>query len=220
MMSNQILQFYQSLKLNAKLPKGVGFMNPYQDQKTFEITTLFYRKYYHDTESRKMILGINPGRFGGGITGVPFTDPINLEKFCGIENDFQKKPELSSTFIYQMIEAFGGSKKFYTEFYISALSPLGFVKEDKNLNYYDIPKLQTAVEPFIISCIQKQLSFNINREVAFCLGEGENFKYLLKLNQQHQFFSQIIPLPHPRFILQYKRKLLDEYVGRYLSALK
>jgi hypothetical protein len=220
MMSNQILQFYQSLKLNAKLPKGVGFMNPYQDQKTFEITTRFYRKYYHDTESRKMILGINPGRFGGGITGIPFTDPINLEKFCGIENDFQKKPELSSTFIYQMIEAFGGSKKFYAEFYISALSPLGFVKEDKNLNYYDIPKLQTAVEPFIISCIQKQLSFNINREVAFCLGEGENFKYLLKLNQQHQFFSQIIPLPHPRFILQYKRKLLDEYIGRYLSALK
>lgn len=220
MMSDQILEFYQSLKLNAKLPKGVGFMNPYQDGKTFEITTLFYRKFYQDTAARKVILGINPGRFGGGITGIPFTDPINLEKYCGIENDFQKKPELSSTFIYRMIEVFGGVEKFYSSFYISALSPLGFVKEDKNLNYYDIPRLQLAVEPFIISCIQKQLSFNIRRDQAFCLGEGENYKYLVKLNQHHHFFEEIIPLPHPRFILQYKRKLLDEYIGKYLSALQ
>jgi hypothetical protein len=220
MMSDQILEFYKSLNLKTKLPKGVGFMNPYQDEKTFEITTRFYKKYYADTNSRKIILGINPGRFGGGITGIPFTDPINLEKYCGVKNDFQKKPELSSTFIYLMIEAFGGPEKFYTSFYISALSPLGFVKEDKNLNYYDIPELQIAVEPFVISCIQKQLSFNINRSRAFCLGEGENYKYLVKLNEDHQFFTEIIPLPHPRFILQYKRKKLDEYIGRYLAALQ
>jgi hypothetical protein len=219
-MSDQILEFYQSLSLKAKLPKGVGFMNPYQDEKTFKVTTLFYRKYYHDTAARKIILGINPGRLGGGITGIPFTDPINLEKFCGIENDFQKKPELSSTFIYQMIGGFGGPEKFYGSYYFSALSPLGFVKEDKNLNYYDIPELQTAVEPFIIACIQKQLSFNINRDHAYCLGEGENYKYLLKLNQQHHFFSEITPLPHPRFILQYKRKKLNEYIDRYLSTIQ
>ncbi len=39
---------------------------------------------------RYLILGINPGRFGGGITGIPFTDPIRLQNICGIENDFQK----------------------------------------------------------------------------------------------------------------------------------
>jgi len=220
MMSEQILEFYQNLNLKARLPKGVGFMNPYQDKKSFEITRIFYPNYYSDTFARKMIFGINPGRFGGGITGIPFTDPVNLEKYCGIKNDFQKKPELSSTFIYQMIEAFGGPEKFYSSFYISALSPLGFVKEDKNLNYYDIPKLQSAVEPFMISCIEKQLVFNINRDQAFCLGEGVNYKYLVKLNQQHHFFSEIIPLPHPRFILQYKRKQLNEYIGRYLSSLQ
>jgi hypothetical protein len=27
-------------------------------------------------------------------------------------------------------------------------------------------------------------------------------------------------LPHPRFIMQYKRKQLQEYIDRYISALR
>ena len=49
---------------------------------------------------RHLLLGINPGRFGGGVTGIPFTDPIRLQNVCGIENNFEKKQELSSVFIY------------------------------------------------------------------------------------------------------------------------
>ena len=89
----------------------------------------FYTKYYSDNNKRILLLGINPGRFGGGVTGIPFTDPVRLEKVCGIKNDFQKKQELSSVFIYEMIEAYGGAEKFYKQFYISAVSPLGFVKQ-------------------------------------------------------------------------------------------
>jgi len=75
-----------------------------------------------------------------GITGIPFTDPVKLE-VLGIANDFQKKRELSSDFVYQMITAFGGANKFYQTFYISAISPLGFTKDEKNLNYYDVKRL-------------------------------------------------------------------------------
>ncbi len=216
----KVLDFYRQIRLRAKLPRDVEVMNPYRDTETFAVTRLFYEQYYNDNNEREIILGINPGRFGGGITGVPFTDPINIETRCGIKNDFQKKPELSSTFIYMMIDVFGGPEQFYNRYFISALSPLGFVMNGKNLNYYDIKELHTAAEPFILESIRKQLTFGISRKRCFCLGEGENFKYLQKVNEQQNFFAEIIPLPHPRFIMQYRRKQLNAYIDRYVRDLR
>jgi hypothetical protein len=195
-------------------------MNPYQDDKAFNLCSAFYHKYYSDEEERRIILGINPGRFGGGVTGVPFTDPMKLEVNCGLKNDFPKKTELSADFIYAMINAFGGPANFYSKYYINALSPLGFIKDGKNLNYYDIKELQIAVEPFIIKCITAQIDFGIDRRKAFCLGEGDNYRYLVALNKSKKFFEEIIPLPHPRFIMQYRRKKVEEFIDRYLTALK
>jgi hypothetical protein len=166
-----------------------------------------------------MILGINPGRFGSGLTGVPFTDPINLEKYCGIENKLPKKHEISSEFIYSMIDSFGGCDRFYQNFYFSSISPLGFVKEGKNLNYYDIKGLSEKLTDFILSSLSQQLSWGMNREVVFCLGEGKNFAFLEELNAKHKFFNRVVPLSHPRFIMQYKRKRVKEYVDEYVKKL-
>ena len=118
-----------------------------------------------------------------------------------------------------MITAYGGPEKFYSRFYFGAVSPLGFTKADKNLNYYDDVKLQEKLGPFIVSCMNTQLNFGLDRNVAYCLGEGANYKFLSKLNDQHQFFKEIIPLAHPRFILQYKSKSKQEYIQHYLKAL-
>jgi hypothetical protein len=219
MLASKILDFYRQLRIVTPLPQGVGYMNPYQDKQAFDVCSEFYNKFYNDTRKRKMILGINPGRFGGGITGVPFTDPVKLESL-GITNGFAKKSELSADFIYLMIDVFGGPAKFYGHYYISALSPLGFTKDGKNLNYYDIRELQDAVEPFMVDCLNKQLEFGIDRTTAFCLGEGDNFKYLSKLNRKFDFFDSIEPLPHPRFIMQYKRKKINDYVKTYLEKLE
>ncbi len=195
-------------------------MNPFVDKETMSICIKFYKKYYEDHHSRSLIIGINPGRFGGGITGIPFTDPIRLQNVCCIENTFLKKQELSSVFIYEMIEAFGGDVNFYNKFYFSSISPLGFTKNNKNLNYYDDKKLESSIKNFVIDCMNKQLAFGINREIAFCLGEGKNFAYLFKLNSEMKFFKRIIPLPHPRFIMQYKLKKKQEYIERYLCELR
>ena len=219
MFADKILTLYRSLQINAVLPDGVEVMNPYRNEEAFSYCSTFYRKFYNDNQSRTVILGINPGRFGGGLTGVPFTDPIKLEA-CGIPNSLQKKAELSADFIYMMIDSYGGPEQFYGHYFFSAASPLGFVKEGKNLNYYDIPALQKDVEPFIIDCIKRQLDFGINTEVAFCLGEGDNFKFLNKLNKQFNFFGSLEPLPHPRFIMQYRRKRIDEYIALYINKLK
>ncbi len=219
LVAEQILSFLASLEITLSLPKGVNILNPYRDEYAMQLCSQFYTKYYSDSAPRRMVLGINPGRLGGGLTGIPFTDPVHLEKFCGVENQLQKKAELSSTFIYEMITACGGPEKFYSKIYISSISPLGFTREGKNLNYYDDARLQKKVEPFILSCMETQLNFGIDRSVAYCLGEGQNFKFLEQMNDQYKFFDKIIPLPHPRFILQYKRKNKSDYIQRYIDAL-
>ena len=218
--SKKILSFFKNLNLNIELPPDVEVMNPFQNKTTFEICKKFYTKFYNDNNSRHLIMGINPGRFGGGITGVPFTDPIRLQKICGIENDFQKKQELSSLFIYEIVGLFGGPGRFYDEFYISSISPLGFTKHNKNLNYYDDKQLENNIKNFVIDCIKQQLKFGIHTDVVFCLGEGKNLIYLSRLNEEMKFFKQIVPLPHPRFIMQYKLKKKEEYIERYLRELQ
>ncbi len=216
--ADRILAFQKKLKIEVKLPKGVGVMNPYGEKEAAQLCEKFYNKFYSDNHKRVLILGINPGRFGGGITGVPFTDPVKLEKL-GISNDLQKKRELSADFIYQMIDACGGAEKFYRRFYVSAVSPLGFVKDEKNLNYYDVKGLPEILEPFIVKCLKEQMSWGIDTKTCYCLGEGENFKYINKLNAKFQFFDEVAPLPHPRFIMQYRRKRIDEFISIYQQKL-
>jgi hypothetical protein len=213
--SKKVLAFYKSLTLDQKLPAKVQVMNPYQDAAAFKVCQQFYQKFYNDSNKRTLILGINPGRLGGGITGVPFTDPEKLERYCGITNNFAKKSELSADFIYRMIEAYGGVEKFYRNYFIGAVCPLGFTKDGKNLNYYDQKDLQKALYAFIVETLTAQLTFGINTKVCYCLGEGQNFKFLNALNKMHKFFETIIPLPHPRFIMQYRRKNLSDFIDLY-----
>jgi len=217
--ADNILHFLIHLQLPFKLPQDVEVLDAHQRKDVQQVCAAFYKKYYNDHNQRYLLLGINPGRFGGGVTGIPFTDPIRLEKVCAIENDFQKKQELSSVFIYDMIEAFGGPTAFYNQFYFSAMSPLGFVKHTKNLNYYDDKDLLQAIQPFIIDCMQQQIAFGLNTDVCFCIGEGENLKYLQKLNKEHQWFDKIEPLPHPRFVMQYRLKRKQEYIQQYIDKL-
>ena len=218
-LSDKILSFLQNLDLQIQLPKDVEVMNPFKEKAAFDLCKKFYTKYYNDNLKRRMIIGINPGRFGAGVTGIPFTDPIRLEQECGIKNSFDKRIELSSVFIYDMIKAYGGVDAFYKSFYFSAVSPLGFTKHGKNMNYYDDKLLQENIKGFVIDCNKKQISFGMNTNIAFCLGEDKNYKYLCKLNNEINFFDKIIPLPHPRFIMQYKLKKKEEYIERYLREL-
>jgi len=217
---NSIIDFLFNLDPPEKVPQGVNVLNPYRDPEVKRVVKSFYSKYYDDSNPRVFLIGINPGRFGGGITGIPFTDPIRLGDICNISNPFNRRPELSSNFIYQLIEKFGGARSFYQHFYFSAVSPLGFVRDGKNLNYYDIPELQKKWEPFMIRCLTRQMEIGGIKRIAFGLGQGKNFKYLTQLNDRLGLFDELKPLPHPRWVMQYRLKKLDYFLELFKDQLE
>ena len=184
-----------------------------------QIFETFLRKYYNDNQPRRLLLGINPGRFGAGVTGVNFTAPRQLKEFCEIDHDFKKQSELSAEFIYEMITAYGGTEKFYSHFFIGSVCPLGFVKHGKNINYYDDKELLKTVEPFIIKTLKHLLDFKVDTSLSFSIGGEKNFKYLGSLNERFQWFGEILPLPHPRFIMQYRRKQKQQFIQQYLQFI-
>ena len=78
--------------------------------------------------------------------------------------------------------------------------------------------LAERIVPFAVDCLRKQIDWGLQTNVAFCLGEGENYKFLRKLNEQYKLFDEIVPLPHPRFIMQYKLKQKEAYIDQYIHA--
>jgi len=276
-LADRIIGFNKSLEFRGTLPDGIRIMNPFRENEgVMDVSSAFYKKYYDDNAPRHLILGINPGRFGAGLTGIPFTDPKHLTTNCGIAYPGPMAHEPSSVFVYDMITAFGGEAAFYRQFYISAVCPLGFtnlstinlssseghesvflqdqtIKDNEsvfpikktlkgtayalrfggrldrkldskvrevNYNYYDSQELTRCVYDFIVENLRTQLSFGVERDVCFCLGTGKNEKFLRDLNNRYGFFERIVALEHPRYIMQYKNKRKEEYIAKYLEALK
>lgn len=222
-MAEKIIRFNRNLHFEGNLPEGISVMNPYRESpEALDVSSRFFRKFYEDTRPRHIILGINPGRFGSGVTGVAFTDTKRLRQVCGIPFEGKETHEPSSVFVYKMIEAFGGAEAFYGKFYINSVCPLGFTTtnargKEVNANYYDTPELQEAALPFIRKSIGAQLAFGMNRKLGFCFGV-RNETFLKKLNKQHHFFERIITLEHPRYIVQYKSASREVYIQKYLEA--
>lgn len=223
-LADRIIEFNNELDFTGSLPSGVSIMNPFRENpEILEVSSEFYRKFYSDNNLRHIILGINPGRFGSAVTGVPFTDTKRLQSACGIPYAGKQTHEPSSVYVYEMINAFGGPEAFYRQFYIHSICPLGFTTTSKtgkevNYNYYDSKELTAAVYDFIIESLKKQLAFGIETDMAFCFGTGKNEKFLRQLNEKEKFFKEIIALEHPRFIMQYKAKTKDFYIDKYLQA--
>ncbi|MEZ0542473.1 uracil-DNA glycosylase family protein [Fibrella arboris] len=216
--ADRAIRFYLSQQPPAQLPAGVSAMNPYADPVVQDIIQQFYTKFYNDNQPRVFVLGINPGRFGAGVTGLSFTTPQNLTRYCGIPNNLPPTPELSSRFIYRVIDAFGGVEAFYGRFFLSSLYPLALVKDGKNYNFYDDKATTTALWPVMVDSLHQQQAFGCDKRVAICLGR-KNEGFLKRLNDEQGFFGRIVTVDHPRYILQYRSKYLEQYVDTYLQVL-
>lgn len=227
--ANKVLEFNEWLSNKSfDLPDPYGLKNPYNNENKEQIrkiTHLFYNKYYNDRNKRKLILGSSPARRGTASTGIPFEDANHLYKETGImiENFYVNKS--SSNFLYEVMERYGGCEKFYKDFFMSFICPFGIVKinskgSETNLNYYDNKQIEAILYDFIVECLKKQISLGIDTSVCYCIGSGENYKFLTKINREYLFFDKIVPLEHPRFIMQYHSIDKDYYLEKYLTTLK
>jgi hypothetical protein len=216
--ADRVLQFWRDVQPPEIGTPGIEVLNPYGSEPTIATMQAFYRRFYSDPRPRVFVLGINPGRFGAGVTGVPFTDPVALEVDCGIPNPFPRTRELSSTFVFEFIRHWGGIERFASAFYITAICPYGFVRDGKNINYYDVRSLQDELRPYIVRTMREQLRIGAGRDIAIVLGAGKNAKFFTELNAAEQLFDRVITLDHPRFIMQYRRKQLGDYLDRYAAA--
>jgi hypothetical protein len=227
-LADRLLKHVLSFSLKGvKLPPGIGVLDPFNGPNAAEvhrIVTAFHRKYFSDDRSRVLMLGINPGRLGAGSTGLSFTDTKRCENDLGIPVKGLRTHEPSSDFFYRMVRAAGGPEAFYTQVYVHAICPLGFVKEQPNgtavnLNYYDDKVLEKAVTPFVEQWLRTVVKCGMRTDMVYCIGTGKNAAYFTKLNERLGLFDRIIPLEHPRYVMQYKAKQVDTYIAKYLNAL-
>lgn len=221
--ADRVIEFNRGLVYTGNLPDNFQVMNPFMDNpETITVMREFYRKYYNDNNQRRFIIGINPSRNGAGVTGVPFTDTKRLESACGIAMKSARTHEVSSVFIYDMIEAYGGTEQFYSEFYINSPFPLAIIRETKsgnwlNANYYDDPQLFEMVKDFMIESLKKHINLGLNTSEVFVLGK-KNAVFVEKLNKIEKMFDKLTVLEHPRYIQQYKSKEKELYIDKYLRA--
>ncbi|WP_249934020.1 uracil-DNA glycosylase family protein [Lacticaseibacillus zeae] len=226
--ARKVLAFSESLKhVSIDLPRNYRTVNPFsgaQKNAVNETVTTFYEKYFNDTKPRRLILGSSPARRGTAITGVPFEDEDELKKETGITINNFRVNRASSSFLYDVMGKYGGKRKFYSDFFLSFVCPLGLIKinakgNEINCNYYENRRLQQELLSFIVNSLRTQIKFGIDTEVCYCIGSGENYKALNKINQKEHFFGSIIPLEHPRYIMQYNSINKDFYMEKYISAL-
>ena len=215
---DKAIKYFYELKPHKLKFKGVELINPYESPAVKNVVRKFYNKFYNDNNKRIFVFGINPGRFGGGLTGISFTDPVALRKSCEIENDLGERKELSSKFIYHVINEFGGTSGYFSKVYLTALYPFAITKNGKNYNYYDEKSLAEKLMPEIIATIKAQMRFGARRDVVIVLGK-RNANYFSAINNEYKFFEKVTVLEHPRYIMQYRLKLIDHYIKKYIEAI-
>ena len=222
--SQKVIAFNKQLHYHGKLPADFDVINPYLDNpETLVVMEKFYNKYYNDTFKRKFIVGINPSRHGAGVTGVPFTDTKRLYSACGIKMHSAHTHEISSVFMYDMIEAYGGPEIFYKQFYINSPFPLAIIRHNKpdswiNANYYDDKQLFEMVRPFMAESLKRHINMGLDTEEVFVLGK-KNATFLAQINKEEKLFGTMTILDHPRYIQQYKSKDKLQYINNYIQRL-
>lgn len=227
MLADRLLKEVFAFNLKkAKLPVGIDVLDPFNGgnaEQVRHIVELFHRRYYSDERPRMLMLGINPGRLGAGSTGICFTDTKRCEADLDIPVEGMRTHEPSSDFFYRAVRAAGGPSAFYNRIYVQAICPLGFTSTGPkgtplNLNYYDDMGLQRAITPVVVQWLRDLIATGLRTDVMACIGTGKNLSYLRKLNDEHAFFEKIVPLEHPRFVMQYRFKRMEEFISKYVAA--
>ena len=76
--NERILAYLNQLEPPEDIPlpgTNAHWLYPLKNPQTIRCLRSFYEKFYSDNNERILVLGINPGRFGGGTTGIERISP-------------------------------------------------------------------------------------------------------------------------------------------------
>lgn len=226
---DRILQFNEHLAgVNIAMPPGFRIVNPFSGPgaaQVREVTNAFYKRFYDDQRPRRLVLGSSPARRGTAVTGVPFADAELLESECGAKIEGYAVSRGSVGFLDEVVGRYGGHDRFYADFVMNFVCPLGLVRanakgREVNANYYENRALLESLRPFILDSLRRQMAFAVDSSVCYCIGSGENFRFLSEINQSQKLFKRVEPLEHPRYIAQYNPGRKGEFVDKYVTVLR
>lgn len=101
-----------------------------------ELVRQYYTRMYSADRRRIVFCGSNPGRMGAGKTGIPFIDFKGANQL--LKTVHLHDSEQSAQFILSVIEEIG-VKDYHDTVYMTYLSWYGFTKDNRNMNYFDLP---------------------------------------------------------------------------------
>ncbi len=194
--------------------KNVKILSDFIDNKNNIIE--FHKKYVEPNSPKIVICGINPGRNGAGLTGIPF---IDFESLSNMLPDINKKDrEQSANFFFSVIQQFG-IETFYKYFYVTNISWFGFSRIDKskNVNYYE-KDISTEIAICLIDKFVEEMDL-INPDYIIPLSKTVLYE-LESLKNQQKIRAEIgTCLNHPSWIVTYRRKDVITWRQKYVDTL-
>lgn len=182
---------------------NIGILSEFLDNKNNIID--FHKKYVQPNSPKIVMCGINPGRRGAGITGIPFIDTNSLSRMLpGISNP---KSEKSAKFFFSIIEEFG-INEFYKNVHVTNMSWFGFYKLDNgtNVNYNSLPE---EIQNILIDKFVEEMNF-IKPDVIIPIGDIVNWELLYNLKVKKRINAEIgHRLYHPAYRLVDRNTYID-----------
>lgn len=172
-----------------------------------QVMNAFWSRLYSCDLPRQVICGLNPDLSDEYLPGVPFSDFQRLAR-CMSEVERQDI-EHSAPFFVKIIEAIG-VESFFQRFYVTNVSAVGYFKEGRKLNYYDLPA--DALE-FVERCFVEEMEI-VRPQRVIALGR-----------EVEQTVMKLLPgirldyLPHPSWVMKQGGQEQQEWAEQYLSAM-
>ena len=158
-------QLYDLDKLRSLIDNpDIEIIEKDEDEDALKNQILFDEKYYHEGFPKIVLCGINPGRKGAGVTGVPFVDMATLaERLSDNKISFNGSgKEQSAQYFNEIVnhEEFG-AKKFYKHFYVTNFSWVGFIEKINNptkIINHNYHELNPEAQQYINDAFKREMS--------------------------------------------------------------
>ena len=175
------------------------------------IAEQFWQQYVPEPLPQTVIVGLNPGRMGAGLTGVPLLDFRSLTNLLPDARLPRNDTEPSANFFHRVAQHIG-AEKFYRQFYVSNVSAVGYLRDNKNCNYHDLPD---AAQQIVEQRFRDEMAVVAPKRIIALGREVEATVQRL----YDDGAIRISHLPHPSWIMTYRLREAQSWVRRYTQML-